>query len=37
VDATDARHIIDEWPEESREAASLVIDAYGPPHEATES
>lgn len=29
--------IIKEWPEESREAAQLVIDAYGDPHEATGS
>jgi hypothetical protein len=25
------------WPEESREAAQLVIDQYGEPHEATET
>jgi hypothetical protein len=29
--------IIESWPEESREAAQLVIDQYGEPHEATES
>jgi hypothetical protein len=29
--------IIKGWPEESREAAQLVIDAYGEPHEATGS
>jgi hypothetical protein len=29
--------IIKGWPEESREAAQLVIDTYGEPHEATES
>ena len=29
--------IIKGWPEESREAAQLVIDAYGEPHEATDS
>jgi hypothetical protein len=29
--------IIREWPEESREAAQLVIDAYGEPPEATPS
>ncbi len=29
--------IIKAWPEESREAAQLVIDEYGQPHEATES
>jgi hypothetical protein len=29
--------IIKNWPEESREAAQLVIDTYGEPHEATDS
>src|SRR5918994_1553628 len=29
--------IIKEWPQESQEAARLVIDTYGEPHEATES
>jgi hypothetical protein len=29
--------IIAEWPEESREAAQLVIDKYGEPHEASDS
>jgi hypothetical protein len=29
--------IIDRWPDESKEAAQLVIDAYGEPHEATDS
>lgn len=29
--------IIEGWPEESREAAQLVIDKYGEPDEATES
>ena len=29
--------LIKSWPEQSREAAQLVIDAYGEPHEATES
>jgi len=29
--------IIKSWPEQSQEAAQLVIDAYGEPHEATES
>jgi hypothetical protein len=29
--------VIENWPEESREAAQLVIDKYGEPHEATES
>jgi hypothetical protein len=30
-------NIIEDWPEESREAAQLVIDAYGEPDEATPS
>jgi hypothetical protein len=29
--------IIKSWPQESQEAAKLVIDAYGEPHEAAES
>jgi hypothetical protein len=29
--------VIREWPAESREAAQLVIDKYGEPHEVTES
>jgi hypothetical protein len=29
--------LIQDWPEESREAAQLVIDTYGEPHEATGS
>ena len=29
--------IIGDWPDESREAAKLVIEKYGEPHEATES
>jgi hypothetical protein len=32
-----ASELISEWPEESREAAQLVIDTYGEPHEATDS
>jgi hypothetical protein len=32
-----AKTLISSWPEESREAAQLVIDAYGEPDEATES
>jgi hypothetical protein len=32
-----ASELIKNWPEESREAAQLVIDTYGEPHEATES
>lgn len=34
IHATD---IIASWPEESREAAQLVIDAHGEPHEATDT
>jgi hypothetical protein len=30
-----ASNIVQAWPEESREAASLVLDAYGEPDEAT--
>lgn len=32
-----AAEVIEEWPEQSREAAQLVVDTYGEPHEATES
>lgn len=32
-----ATELIRDWPEESREAAQLVIDQYGAPDEATES
>jgi hypothetical protein len=35
--ATKASVIIRTWPEESREAAQLVIDKHGEPHEATET
>ena len=31
------QQIIERWPDPSREAAQLVIDTYGEPHEATES
>lgn len=34
---TSAAELIAGWPEESREAAQLVIDQYGEPDEATES
>ncbi|HLS25742.1 MAG TPA: hypothetical protein VK063_07710 [Beutenbergiaceae bacterium] len=34
---TDAARVLQEWPEESREAAELVIDAHGQPHEVTAS
>jgi hypothetical protein len=33
----DARSTISAWPEESREAAQLVLDAHGEPNEVTES
>lgn len=32
-----ARDVIASWPDESREAAQLVVDRYGEPHEATDS
>jgi hypothetical protein len=32
-----AKTVISTWPEESREAAQLVIDAHGEPNEATDS
>ncbi|NEE04283.1 hypothetical protein [Phytoactinopolyspora halotolerans] len=32
-----AAEIMEDWPEQSREAAQLVIDKYGEPHEATDS
>ena len=35
--AKKASRIIQDWPEESKEAAQLVIDQYGEPDEATES
>ena len=35
--AKKAYRIIQDWPEESKEAAQLVIDQYGEPDEATES
>lgn len=37
MDNLSGSHVINGWPEESREAAQLVIDEYGEPHEATES
>ncbi|MGD9762821.1 MAG: hypothetical protein AB7V27_03805 [Candidatus Binatia bacterium] len=33
----DGSDIVKGWPEESREAAQLVIDRHGEPHEATDS
>jgi len=37
MDMPDSRDILKDWPEESREAAQAVVDAYGEPHEATPS
>jgi len=37
MDGRNGTEIIEGWPKESREAAQLVIDAYGEPHEATAS
>jgi hypothetical protein len=37
MDGRTGTEIIKGWPEEAREAAQLVIDAYGEPHEATVS
>jgi alkylhydroperoxidase family enzyme len=37
MDERNANQIIEGWPEESKEAAKLVIDAYGEPAEVTES
>jgi len=36
-DTPQGSDIIKGWPEESQEAAQLVIDTYGEPQEATES
>ena len=33
----DAKHVLSTWPEESREAAQLVVDAHGQPDELTDS
>lgn len=35
--ATPGSQVIRDWPDESREAAQLVIDRYGEPQEATET
>jgi hypothetical protein len=37
MDREGAARITRDWPQESREAAKLVVDKYGPPAEATES
>lgn len=33
--ASNAAQVMQSWPEESKEAAQLVLDAYGEPHEVT--
>jgi hypothetical protein len=35
--AATAADVIATWPDESKEAAQLVVDTYGEPHEITES
>lgn len=35
--AQSAAQIMESWPEESREAAQVVVDTYGEPHESTDS
>jgi hypothetical protein len=37
MNAQNGSEVIQSRPEESREAAQLVIDAYGEPYETTES
>jgi hypothetical protein len=37
VDRPRGSDVIKKWPDESREAAQLVIDEHGEPHEATDS
>jgi hypothetical protein len=37
TDTVAGSEIIEDWPKESRDAAQLVIDKYGEPHETTES
>ena len=37
MERSQGSQIIKEWPQESQEAARLVVDTYGEPHEATES
>jgi hypothetical protein len=37
VDERSAARIIEDWPDDSKEPAQLVIDAYGEPAEATDS
>lgn len=37
MNPSDSTAILHDWPEESKEAAELVIDTYGRPHEATSS
>jgi len=35
MNATDGAAVLENWPDESKEAAELVIDTYGRPHETT--
>jgi hypothetical protein len=37
MDRAHSSQVIKNWPDESREAAELVIEQYGEPHEATHS
>ncbi len=37
MSATERKRLIQDWPEESGEAAQLVIDAYGEPDESTDT
>jgi hypothetical protein len=37
VDTMQAKTVIEAWPDESKEAAQLVIDKYGEPHELSDS
>jgi hypothetical protein len=37
MDRARGSQVIKNWPDESREAAALVIEQYGEPHEATHS
>lgn len=37
MDVVRGSEVIKDWPEESREAAELVLKAYGEPHEATQN
>lgn len=37
MNAARGSEVVKKWPDESKEAAQIVIDTYGEPHEATES